>query len=287
MAMSERYDEALYLKCNPDVARSVANGRFLSGFEHYVSLGRKEDRKGMPSDAAFAAEQHLNHEAPPAPLRQRVHGDSVLLYFIAAGQVIAGDIVRALPRDLRLTRESVSLDFGCGCGRVVSFLKKSLPGSFFATDIDKEAISWCQVHMSELARFSSNDAWPPLRFQTGYFDFIYSISIFTHLPEDMQIAWLQELSRVMKPGGHAFLTVQGEWLFPAGHLPQSEVDRFSETGFYYHPGELTDGLPEFYRTTFHSENYIRTRWADFFDIENIVRRGINNHQDIVICRKRK
>ena len=285
MPTTERYDEALYLKCNPDVHKAVGSGQFLSGFEHYITLGRMEDRRGMPSDAAFAAEQHLNHKAPPAPLRQRVHGDSVLLNFIAAGQVIAGDILRAIPNDLRLSTESFLLDFGCGCGRVISFLRNSLPGRIFATDIDEEAIAWCQAHMSELADFSSNGAWPPLRFPAGHFDFIYSISIFTHLPEDMQIAWLEELSRVMKPGGHAFLTVQGEWLFPAGHLPQSEVDRFSETGFYYHPGELTDGLPEFYRTTFHSEDYIRTRWSKFFVIENIVRRGINNHQDIVICRK--
>jgi len=42
---------------------------------------------------------------------------------------------------------------------------------------------------------------PPMSYEDNMFDFVYSISIFTHLPEDMQFAWLQELQRITKPGG--------------------------------------------------------------------------------------
>ena len=283
---TEHFDERLYLEQNPDVREAVRVGRLLSGFEHYILVGRRENRPGMPPDACAAAEQYIGHTAPPASLRLRVHGDDVLLNFITFGQVATGNILRSLPPDAGLDPDSRVLDFGCGCGRVISLLSKSLPGHIFGTDIDKEAIGWCRHNLSHLATFSCNVAWPPLGYADGHFDFIYSISIFTHLPEDMQTAWLQELGRVIKPGRYALITVHGEELFPAEHLAKSEIDKFADAGFYYHIGEATDGLPAFYRTTIHSERYIRTHWSKFFDIQRIIKRGVNNHQDIVVCRKR-
>jgi SAM-dependent methyltransferase len=284
--MTDRFDEQLYLAKNPDVRQVVERGLVTSAFEHWITSGRHEGRPGMPSSADFAAEQYLGHPAPPAPLRLRVHGDKVLLNFITNGQVIAGNIFRALPADIGLNPECCILDFGCGCGRVISFLRRLLPGQYFGTDIDPETVEWCATNMGNLGTFLVNDYWPPTRYPESFFDLIYSISIVTHLPEDMQLAWLEELSRVMKPGGCAIVTIHGDWLFPTAHFSKSEVEKFKESGFYYYKGDTTDGLPEFYRTTFHSEKYVRKAWGKFFDIEQIIPRGVNNHQDIVVCRKR-
>jgi SAM-dependent methyltransferase len=140
--------------------------------------------------------------------------------------------------------------------------------------------------MNALETLSTNGAWPPANYPDSFFDSIYSISVFTHLPDDMQTAWLEELARVMKPGARAILTVHGEWLFPREYLPKREVEKFDQSGFYYHIGEKTEGLPEFYRTTFHSDRYVRAHWSKFFDIERIIPRGLNNQHDIVVCRKR-
>ena len=84
----EHFDERLYLEQNPDVLQAVRDGRILSGFEHYILVGHRENRPGMPPDALVAAEQYIGHPAPPTQLRFRVHGDDVLLNFIAFGQVI-------------------------------------------------------------------------------------------------------------------------------------------------------------------------------------------------------
>ena len=39
------FNEREYLRCNPDVARAVAQGRMQSGFIHYQGYGRREGRR--------------------------------------------------------------------------------------------------------------------------------------------------------------------------------------------------------------------------------------------------
>jgi hypothetical protein len=58
-------------------------------------------------------------------------------------------------------------------------------------------------------QFSSNGLRPPLRHSDGLFDFVFSISLFTYLPEDMIFEWLDELRRVTKTGGLVALSVHG------------------------------------------------------------------------------
>jgi len=38
------FDEREYLRCNPDVRRSVYRGEIASGAEHYLQFGRREGR---------------------------------------------------------------------------------------------------------------------------------------------------------------------------------------------------------------------------------------------------
>lgn len=59
---------------------------------------------------------------------------------------------------------------------------------FYGSDIDPEAIAWCKEHHADLAQFVVTPTSPPLPFEDNYFDFIYSISVFTHMPEEMELA---------------------------------------------------------------------------------------------------
>lgn len=174
---------------------------------------------------------------------------------------------------------------GCGCGRILRWLQALHPEwQYRGTDIDGEAIAWCRENLSGIGTYRRNEAMPPLPFPDGCFDFVYSISIFSHLPEDMEFRWLEELNRVTKPGGFLLLTVHGESLFPTDSTER--LRRFREAGFCYWVGSGTPGLPSFYQTSFHTDAFLRRRWAEILEIVDIRPQGIANHQDAVVCRRR-
>lgn len=270
------FDEQTYLARNPDVAAAVGAGRFASGLDHFMKFGRHEHRPGVTVDPT----RHDNADPhPPEHLRLRVHGGRDLEGYLRVGQVVSGDLDRLLESgELRIPQGARVLDFGSGPGRVVTWFRRGHPNwQFFGTDIDAEAIDWAQSHLGGIATFACNESMPPLRYSDGYFDFIYSISIFTHLPEEMQTAWLRELTRVTKKGGCLVLTTHSEDLLPKSVSMPAE-------GFYYSVGPGTDGLPGFYQTSFQTNEYIRREWSKYFTIEKIIKRGVANHQDLVVCR---
>ncbi len=285
----ENFDESAYLQLNADVRAAVPNGGFSSGWDHYIRYGYKEDRSGVPTNLSMWVQNLFDaggkEPAPPPHLRKRVHGDEALTGFDTIGRVVSLDIYRVLQSpSVQLPDNSRLLDFGCGCGRILRYFhhlyKRS---SLHGTDIDQEAISWCQHHLSQIGSFVTNEKLPSLRFPDEYFDFVYSVSVFTHLPEDMQLAWLKELQRVTKSGSYLLLTVHGEGLFQ--EASEEAKKRFQEIGFYYAVGTGTEGLPNFYQTSFHTERYIRRYWTEFFEIKTIIQKGIANHQDLILCRR--
>jgi len=288
-AVPAEFDEEFYLRANPDVAAAVRSGTFASGLAHYRAFGQREKRLTSPRKAPYMGLGVPNFSyrgpVPPEALRHRVHGRGDLDSFQTVGKIVAGNIHAAIGPHLALRDDTRVFDFGCGCGRVLTYLHEALgKGRFFGSDIDAEAIGWCQVNLPLIATFALNQHWPPLLFADAFFDFVFSVSIFTHLPEDMQLAWLDELRRVTKPGGWLVLTVHGEGLFPAAAPPAALAD-FQRKGFLYSVGSNTDGLPDFYQTAYHSETYIHSEWGKRFEIVQIAGRGIANNQDLVLCRR--
>ena len=92
--------------------------------------------------------------------------------------------------------------------------------------------------------------------------------------------WLSELKRITRPGALLLLTVHG-----ADLVPEECRDVFQQSGFLYLAGHGTFGLPDFYQTSFHGVEYIERNWSSFFKIEDIVPKGVNGHQDLILCRR--
>jgi ubiquinone/menaquinone biosynthesis C-methylase UbiE len=274
-ANQRQFDEQTYLSRNPDVSRAVGSGQFRSGLDHFLAFGHAENRPGVTFDPILAAS---TMSQPPEHLRCRVHGAQDLDTYLRVGLAIAEDINRLISDGFAtISTDARVLDFGSGPGRVTTWMRQRHPQcELFATDIDAEAIDWARTNLGAVAQFECNASMPPLRYLDDYFDFIYSISVFTHLPEDMQSAWLRELARVMRPGGQLVATTHGS--YPLPFVMRSR-------GFYYKVGRGTDGLPAYYQNSYQTADYVERTWQRYFTVEKIIPRGLARHQDLVICRK--
>jgi len=258
----------------PIASRAFASFKYRTGTEPLFERARDSYTKYRQ---LFEARQLYGLTPPPRHLQERILNGYFPQYF-SSGRQIAKEILSLVPGTPRRV-----LDFGCGSGRVTIAVSKSLPNaSICATDIDAEAIDWCREHIT-CAEFDANSHYPPTRYSSGSFDLIYAVSVFTHLPEKMQHDWLAELARISC--GRLVLSIHSRHHYQ--HIPPADVDKFLERGFYYLECGTTDGLPDFYQSTFQTHDYIRSEWGKHFEIEDIKERalGWKNH-DAVICRVR-
>jgi len=69
---------------------------------------------------------------------------------------------------------------------------------FHGTDYNPQLINWCKPNLC-FAQFEVNGLSPPLVYEEEQFDLIYALPVFTHLPEDLQLAWMSELSGFLGP----------------------------------------------------------------------------------------
>jgi SAM-dependent methyltransferase len=223
---------------------------------------------------------------PPPPLQVRQVGGDWGAAFYREGRVIMNQLAAAFAdAGMPLERAGAILDFGCGSGRVLSAFADSKPaGEVWGCDIDAEAIAWNEANLGQLARFQANPVLPPTRFDDGQFDAIYSVSVFTHLPEDLQFVWLNELRRVLRPGGVLVASLHG-----SHYHRQADPDTRAEVatrGFAYRTGPPTAGLPDFYMLAMHSEAYVRSRWTRYLEFVELRERYVHGVHDAAVLRRR-
>ena len=101
------------------------------------------------------------------------------------------------------------LDFGCGTARLLRHLRSVDGIDLVGTDADQRVVDWCREHLDGI-RFETNELEPPLAHaESDTFDLVISYSVFTHIPLDQQRPWLEEMARIIRPGGHLTCTVIG------------------------------------------------------------------------------
>ncbi len=225
-----------------------------------------------------ASDQNL----PPAMLRFRVSESIDAGEFLRIGSGCARLIEESLQSiGKSITSGARMLDFGCGCGRTMSWLLPYYPSSeFHGVDVDVEAIDWCSKHLGP-ARFRAISPIPPLPFSSNYFDVVYAVSVFTHLDENMQDLWLSELGRVLRSDGTLLFTVHGA--LAAGALNQQGMEVLKRCGFVHRRSMKLKGLvPDWYHTTWHSEKYILARLPLWF-LNARYQKVPDGMQDVVIA----
>ncbi len=175
-----------------------------------------------------------------------------------------------------------ALDFGCGCGRVLRhFPKLGLKDlSLYGSDYNAFLIDWCRQNLP-FARFEVNNLKPPLKYPNALFDFVYAISVFTHLTEPLQFEWLDEMARIIKPGGCLALTVHGSAFLI--DLDEDQQRRFRS-------GQLVIKFPENAGKNscgaYHPVQYIREKFTYAFDILEIAEQTNLRWQDFYLLRRK-
>jgi ubiquinone/menaquinone biosynthesis C-methylase UbiE len=103
------------------------------------------------------------------------------------------------------------LEWGCGPARVIRHISSNFGSGaeVYGSDYNRDTISWCTQNIRGVI-FSLNELRPPLPFNDRVFDFIYSISVFTHLSESVCHEWVKELYRIMRSGAIAVISTDGD-----------------------------------------------------------------------------
>lgn len=187
---------------------------------------------------------------------------------------------------LQFDEQTRVLDFGCGFGRLLRlFMKDVSPGNLIGTDVDASFIATCK-ELFHGGDFHVNSPYPPLCYSDSSFDIIYAYSVFTHLSEAAHLQWLQELHRLIKPGGLVFLTLrQKEFLLQCykwrtaldasayeqgcgkdfGDL-DTVMSKYIRGEYIYPEGRSGGGVrtSDFYGDTVISPKYIKQHWGKYF-----------------------
>ncbi len=218
---------------------------------------------------------------PPSRLIYLVAGTYDIDWFLTLGRRGHKAICEALERNgLDATKFDAILDFGCGCGRVTRHFSKLDGVEIHGCDYNGRLVNWCAKSLT-FADFSTNQLAPPLPYPDNKFDLAYALSVFTHWGQDFQFAWIDEMRRVIKPGGHLLMTTHGESYLPG--LSSEERDSFNDDQLVVRRAHLAG---KNICTTFYSEKYVRGHLTRGCEVVDFVPQGAkgNPTQDLYLLR---
>jgi len=205
-----------------------------------------------------------------------------------------------------LTPDSRVMDFGCGWGRIGRLFYRDLrQENLYLVDSWQMVIDKCK-ETGIYGQLLKTEILPPLIFGDNQFDLIYAFSVFSHLSEMASNKWISEFHRVLKPGGHIIVTVQGRSFIdfckmlrmgnPRNVWEESLANSFTneaeayETydngGFLYVPsGGGPELPPDIYGDAIVSKGYVEKHWATSLKLIDFVDDRAQLPQAYVILQK--
>jgi SAM-dependent methyltransferase len=137
-----------------------------------------------------------------------------------------------IPRLLEITAGSQVLEIGCGSGRYALRLAEQIRCCVLGLDVNPRGIRNAKeialrAHLESLVRFEECDASRPLPFEDETFDAVFSNDVLCHIADRLSV--LQELRRVLKPGGRLLFS---DALVIGGLVTKEELAIRSSIGFY-------------------------------------------------------
>jgi SAM-dependent methyltransferase len=165
---------------------------------------------------------------PPALLRAQAgprHADAA--YFLGSGRRHA-ELIRELLADAGSPIETLEtiLDWGCGCGRILRHWQSLEQTRVLGCDINPKMVDWCNENLT-FAEVTRNELAPPFPYPDSSVELVYALSVITHLPEQLQHAWIADCFRVLEPKGYLLFSTLGEHYLSLKRLTEDERRAFS------------------------------------------------------------
>jgi 2-polyprenyl-3-methyl-5-hydroxy-6-metoxy-1,4-benzoquinol methylase len=183
------------------------------------------------------------------------------------------------------------IDWGCGCGRLTRHLIEAAadPSNVHGIDIDPDNIGWCRRNLPT-GSFKHVGLYPPTEFARESIDLIIANSVLSHLKIDAMHAWLDEVARLLKPGGLALLSYHGEFsLATLASRSMGFVKKTLDTGFNSSLGanELREFIPdpEYYRQTYMTDAGAARIFREHLKLEGVKVGMVSRCQNVAILRK--
>lgn len=202
--------------------------------------------------------------------------------YYKSGKIIYNEIISTLKKaNIHLKENSNVLDFGCGCGRLIRHFANENKFNLYGSDLNSDLVNWCKEYF-QFGKFSSNKILPPLDYPDNFFDFIYARSVFTHLSENFQKQWIEEIKRILKPNGVFYFTTHGKNTL--SNLTKTEQNKFYKNGIVEH-NFFDEGDNKF--STYQSYKWTKENLIRDFDLLYFEEGKTWTHltQDVYIIRK--
>jgi SAM-dependent methyltransferase len=203
-------------------------------------------------------------------------------WFLESGRRSADSVRETLAHNgVQVETFRAMLDFGCGCGRVLRHWARLRNTEMHGSDYNLAPIRWCRRALP-FARFTNNGLRPPLPFPDARFDFAYALSVFTHLPPELERTWMAELRRVVRPGGYLLITTHGEHFMAL--LTAAERDGFLAGRAVVRCSEVAGTN---LCVAYHPAAYVRRELASRFEVVEEIPEGArgNPGQDVYLLRR--
>jgi SAM-dependent methyltransferase len=224
---------------------------------------------------------------PPPDLRMGYGTDSDESY-LRSGQETTNSLRRLVARHGASIADSV-LDWGCSTGRVLRhFRDEAEISEFWGADRDERAIRWAKSNLCPPFRFVSVADDPELPFADERFSLVYGISVFTHIGHRVD-AWLVELRRIVRKGGHAIFTIHDDhtagWMLQYGRMPwvppELDLNEVPERDVMTFSIDSGDWRGEY---TFFGDEWIEREWSQYFELLEI-RPYAEGYQSAVVLKR--
>ncbi len=147
----------------------------------------------------------MGHHKPPESVHAMARGDLSAAGAPNLADLVVGEIERS---GLELQPGQRFLDFGGSSGRVLRSLIAVYPAiDWLGCDPNADAVAWAAENLD--GEFFVSEQKPPLPLEDATLDGAFAISIWSHFSAPAARLWLDEMHRVIKPGGRLLITTHG------------------------------------------------------------------------------